>query len=85
MVDYYAREWAVNKATAPDQFVIGQLNERVKKELKVNQYDQSKDLIQMTKAQEFAYRACNYIIKIILMQDVHGAHLPVKYIKLKAK
>lgn len=86
MVDYYAREWAVNKATAPDQFVIGQLNERVKKELKVNQYDQSKDLIQMTKAQEFAYRGLQlYYQNYFNAQDVHGAHLPVKYIKTEGE
>lgn len=82
MVDYYARDWAVNKATPPDQFVIGQLNERVKKELKANQYDKSKDLILMTKAQEFAYEGLQrYYQSYFNGQDINGANLPANYIK----
>ncbi|MBL0082527.1 MAG: cbb3-type cytochrome c oxidase subunit I [Saprospiraceae bacterium] len=86
MVDFYAREWVINKGEAPDQYAIGQLRERVKDELKQNLYKKDMDVVTLSVAQAFAYKGLqDFYVNNFKGRNDDEIHLPSDYIKNEAE
>ncbi len=86
MVDFYAREWVINKGEAPDQYAIGQLRERVKDELKQNLYKKDTDVVTLSVAQAFAFKGLqDFYINSFKGRNDDEIHLPSDYIKNEAE
>ncbi|HRG65202.1 MAG TPA: cbb3-type cytochrome c oxidase subunit I [Saprospiraceae bacterium] len=86
MVDFYAREWVINKGEAPDQYAIGQLRERVKEELKQNLYKKDTDVVTLSVAQAFAFKGLqDFYINSFKGRNDDEIHLPSDYIKNEAE
>lgn len=84
MTEYYIDELKTTNGESPDEYVIKQLQEKVKQELKVNRYNKSSDLVTLTPAQVYAHEKLkNYYTDIFINDKGSLGSLPPNYIKEK--
>jgi nitric oxide reductase subunit B len=84
MTEYYIDELKTTNGESPDEYVIKQLQEKVKQELKVNRYNKSSDLVTLTPAQVYAHEKLKNYYTDIFINDKGGlGSLPPNYIKEK--
>ncbi|MBK7798752.1 MAG: cbb3-type cytochrome c oxidase subunit I [Saprospiraceae bacterium] len=81
MADFYAKEFTAAKGSAPDEFMMKQINERIKQELKVNRFNKAKDIVMLTPAQNYAHAQLqNYYLEIYKGGKKEKGFPPTNYI-----
>ena len=81
MADFYAKEFTAEKGSAPDEFMVKQIEERIKQELKENRYDKVRDMVALTPAQNYAHAQLqNYYLGIYKGGKTEKGFPPSNYI-----
>lgn len=82
MISYYANVFNAKNGKMSDEFELKLINEKVKQELKVNRYNESSGLVNLTPAQIYAHRELQKYYTDIFINDKGGlGSLPPNYIK----
>ncbi len=81
MNDYYIAEIKANTGKSVDPYEAKQINEKVKAELKQNNYKESENIVQLTAAQSFALQSLKkHYADLFIDQNVEGSFPPKNYI-----